>query len=1146
MSLECIAGSSGAGKSHRIYRELIEESIAHPERQFFVIVPEQFTMQTQKEIVRMHPRHGLLNVDILSFNRLAWRVFSEVGGNTLPILEETGKSLIVQRMATRCRRNLRVLGKTMSRQGAVSQLKSLISELLQYGISPEELGAWRAGEGDSLLSRKLEDVEILYRAFGAYLEDHYLTNEEIPEVLAGVIGESALLRGSHIVFDGFTGFTPLQYKVLRELLCHADRIQVLVTMDPAVDPMKKTGAHQLFAMSTEMIRRLYDLAGETGTELLSLRRVMPTEKSRFSKSPALHFLEQHLFRYHREIWSEETDEISLFEGADPAEEIRHVASEILRQIREEGRDFRDFAVLAGDLETYGEEAAALFEAEGIPCFLDHKRTVLGNMLIEGIRAALQMVARSYSYESVFRYLRSGLSSLSREETDELENYVLALGVRGRKRYAEVWEKLPRRGDPERLPYLNALREKLMRETEELHAGLHDRGGTVRTKTEALTAFLRGLNAEEKLLAMAERLREDDDVVGAKEYEQIYGAVTDLLEKVGAILGEEKSGIAAFAELLDAGFSELRIGTIPPGENQVMIGDIERTRLRKTEVIFFVGVNEGIVPKPVQSGGILSESDRERLRDARIVLAPTPREEIYRQRFYLYLAMTRASHALCLSYARTGKDGKTLLPSYLIAVVEKLFPGVQIRKQTEPPVRDLETATQRRARVHRIFQELSRQDADDQEKELLLWMSSDPQGHKLLERCLAAAESHRTEGSIGRRIAEELYGRELVNSATRLESFAGCAFRHFCEYGLRLKEREVFSLSPADVGSVLHMALEKFSLQLRDSEQSWRGMDDQTRGALADAALQEAVGSYRNELFYSSGRNSFFIQDMRELMHRTVWALQKQIEHGEFIPSDFEFSFHGDLPGTSLRLSENAGMRLTGRIDRVDLCDRGEKEYIKIIDYKTGKTTFDLNLLLHGLQLQLVLYLNAAVESERKRHPEKVVEPAGVFYYHVDDPILSDEEELGHSGDSEAVREQKILEKLRPDGRCRSEEEILLLLDRELADAQRSRVIPVERRKDGGFLKSAKVCDGGDFLAMSAYARWKTEELGERIMSGETAVSPYLYGDRNACTYCSFCGVCGFDPLLPGNEYRQLRKSSADEVLMRMKTQAAAGCAEGQE
>ena len=1141
MSLTFLTGSSGAGKSYTVFREIIEASMAHPEKQYLILVPEQFTMQTQKELVRMHPRHGLLNADVLSFNRLAWRVFEEVGGNTLPVLEEIGKSLIVQRVSSGRKKDLKYLGRTLSRQGSVLQMKSLISEFLQYGVQPEDLALWQEELGDSLLSRKLEDIRVIYEAFREYLEDHFLTTEEVPEVLCRVIGRSRLIRDSVIVLDGFTGFTPVQYKVLRELLLLAENVQILVTIDPSEDPLRPGDPHRLFYMSRDMIRHILELARETHTEVLPIRRIPAGEKSRFAENPPLAFLEQHLFRYGNTVCRSGPEcgrgGIFLTEAADPRRELQDILAQILRLVREKGYRYRDIALITGDLETYGEDAAEMFEAAGVPCFLDRKQAVLTNPLVECIRSALQMTAKNYTYDTVFRFLRSGMTGFSDREIDELENYVLALGIRGRAGYEEPWTRIPRYMRPERLERINALRQRFADETAGLHAGFHDRKTVLRDKMAVLYRFLLQYGLQEKMRLMQERLENEGDLVRAKEYAQIYAAVMDLLDKITEVLGSEKVGMTAFAEILDAGFEELRIGLLPPGEDQVMIGDMERTRLKTIRVLFFAGINEGVIPRLVSGGGILSEIDRETLENASVRLAPTAREEICRQRFYLYLAMTKPSDALYLSYSRTGKDGNTLLPSYLIGVVRRLFPALAIRREdgsdgTGPDgdreARLLET---REGRVRLLLSAVRgeyRQEIPPRIRELLVWLRQQPDGEECLDRLLSAAGIRQNESGIGAASAELLYGKDLVNSATRLERFAGCAFAHFCLYGLRLQERELYSFTPMDLGNVMHGALERFSVVLREEGKEWTDLSDEERDAFADRALGEVAGAYGNDILRSSARNGWLAGNIREMMHRTVWALQEQIRHGQFRPSDFEFAFTDDLTTARFRLSDTGNMKLTGRIDRMDLCEKDGTRYVKIIDYKTGSVSYDPGKIYYGLQLQLILYLNAAVESEQKKHPGTKIEPAGIFYYHIDDPLVDAE-------DGEQIP-AKILEKLKPDGRCRSEQKVLQLLDRDLAagGGAVSEVVPVKLNKDGTPSKGSGTTDEEGFRLMRDYAEEKAGELGRRILSGETAAHPVLYGNEDACTWCPFGSVCGFDDKIPGFTHSRCLKQEPDDLQKNMR------------
>ena len=1018
MSLQFVIGSSGAGKSHAVYEDMIRDALRHPGRQYLVLVPDQFTMQTQKSIAGMHPRKGLLNIDVLSFSRLAWRVFEETGGDDRPVLDDVGKSLVLQRVIARKKKELKVLGGTLSRQGAVAQMKSLVSELLQYRILPEDLDALDGlPAGHSYLQTKLRDVRTVYGGFLEYLKERYLTTEEVPELLCRVIGESSLVRGSTVILDGFTGFTPVQHEVVRELLQLCRKVTVTVTMDSREDPARDLGMHELFHMSREMIRKLTRMAEDTHTELLPVIRSDGRLCGRHAGKGALQYLEENIFRYDRSAFSGPTERISLLEAENPRREILAAAERICRMVREEGLHYRDFAILTGDLAVYGREAERVFTAEGIPFFLDQKKTVMTSPVVEFVRAAMDMVVQRWSYESVFRFLRTGLTDFTPDEVDILENYVLALGIRGRRMYEETWVRKPRtdRVD-DRLLLYNALRERFVSLTAGLQAGMHERGSSARRKAEVLYAFLAENRLQEKSAAAAAQFAAEGRISLSREYARIWQTVCDLLDRLVEVLGEEQMGLEAFQEVLDAGLAECSIGLVPPGEDQVMIGDIERTRLKDIRVLFFAGVNEGVVPAPVRTGGILSDADRECLKEARMDLAPTAREEICRQRFYLYLCMTRPSELLVVSWSRTDAEGRALLPSWLAGMLRKMYPAVPVLADDRNPdvTWRLETEEGQRDMLIRGLQNRQWETPDAAFRALCLWKGQTEAGAAELAALLEVAHAGAGTGGLGRAMAGRLYGQLLVNSVSRLEDFASCACRHFLDYGLRLQEREEYVFTPADFGTVMHAALERFARGLRREGLDWAALSEDQRESLADRALDEVAQDYNNTVLQSTSRHAFLLRRIRVMLQRTVWALQEQLRRGDFRPADVEFAFADDLEALRFRLPGGAGMQLRGRIDRVDELLADGKRYVKIIDYKTGRTTLDLDGLWNGTQLQLAVYMNAALEHERQRHPEEEAEPAGIFYYHIDDPFLTELKKGTDTADQEtllALVREEILKKL---------------------------------------------------------------------------------------------------------------------------------------
>ena len=500
MSLQFIFGNSGSGKSEYGFRYMIEKAMRHPERRFLVVVPEQFTMQTQKTIASMHPDGGILNIDVLSFQRLAYRIFEETGGELRPLLSETGKTLVIQRIAQEQEKNLKVLGQNLKRHGAVTKMKSLVSELMQYQVTGEDLELWRErAKTKPLLALKLQDIRCIYQAFEEYLRDSYVTPEGVLEILAVRLEQSEKIRTSEILFDGFVGFTPIQLKVLKELMTLCPKLLVTVTIDERENPVGSAGPQNLFFASRKMVRQLLDRAHEVHCEVLPEVWTKRGEHSRFQKGSALDFLEQNLYRYNRNQWSGDPEgELSVRVTVNPQEELRAVTAKIHELIRVDGYRYRDIAVLSGDLSSYAGYARQIFREAGIPCFIDEKHTVLMNPFVEFLRAALDLIVQDFSCESVFRYLRCGMGGLSRQETDELENYVIALGIRGFQRYRETWTRCYRGMKPEALLHINELRSRFLGEVEAFAEEMKQRRTSVLFKTKTLYTFIVENECQRKL------------------------------------------------------------------------------------------------------------------------------------------------------------------------------------------------------------------------------------------------------------------------------------------------------------------------------------------------------------------------------------------------------------------------------------------------------------------------------------------------------------------------------------------------------------------------------------------------------------------------------------------------------------------------
>ena len=1139
MSLQFIMGNSGSGKSHFLYQKVIEESKKHPDQNYMVIVPEQFTMQTQKDLVMLHPDKGIMNIDVLSFRRLAHRIFEEVGADHRIVLTETGKNLMLRKVAIEQQGKLQVLGQRMNKPGYISEVKSVLSELMQYEITDFELQEMiRFVENRPLLHAKLKDIQILYNAFLEYQREKFMKPEELLDVLCSVAGRSQLLRGSVLALDGFAGFTPAQLKVLEALLSICANIWITVTIDGRENIYGEIQEHELFAPSKKLIKSVSEAARRRSSidePVILGKDCLP----RFSGKRELCHLEQNLFRKKYSVYrykeesqknpaakSQEDAQLSFHTCINPAEEVHFAARTICRLVRDENLRYRDIAVITGNMSAYGHYVKKIFPMYEIPAFLDETRHILLNPCLEFVRGALQAVQDDLSYETVFRLLRTGMTGISMEAVDRLENYVLAAGIRGRSKWGKEWTYLPGRMTPEELQQCNEYRAQAAERMLPFAEKMSRKEQPLLYYAQTLFELLEDCGIQQQLKDRELMLLQEGAREEAREYAQIYSILIALLDEMVELLGDEVVSLREFAEILDAGFDDASVGIIPPGIDQVQVGDIERSRLAHIKVLFFLGLNDGWVPARGDGGGIVSDMEREVLGQTGIELAPSVRENSYIQRFYLYQNLTKPSQRLYLSWCASSGDGSAMRPSYLAALLQKMFPQIPVISEKLSGTDICQITSKKNGLLYltKGLHDLRSGEEDPAWMELYRSYLQDEEYSDRVRTLVQAAFLRGMKGRLSYQTSKELYGEVMVNSVTRLEQFAACAFAHFAMYGLHLSERELYGVKAADLGIIFHRALELFSRRLQAQKIAWNEISQEEQARLIDECVEEISAEYGDGILHGSAREEYTITRIKRILRRTVWTLHRQLLAGEFKPVGFEVSFAeaGNLESVNVRFGKNGRIRLQGRIDRVDTADTSDCVYVKIVDYKSGNTKFDPVSLYYGLQLQLVVYLNAALEMERRLHADKKVVPAGIFYYHLDDPVLDKAAE-----DSPEKIQEKLLKKLRPDGVLNGDMTVLRLLDREIgAD---SLVIPAGLKKDGSIKAASSIVSTEQFEQVSKFASYKMKRMAKEIADGVIAAEPFADRQHTACDYCIYSDVCGFDRKIPGMRQKRMMDFSKKEI-----------------
>ena len=1144
MSLSIIVGSSGSGKSTYAYKKIINEAIANKKGSFLCIVPEQYTMSTQRLLVEMHPNHCIMNIDVLSFNRLAYRVFDELGASDLDVLDDTGKSLVLRKLVEDHLDELFALKKNMTRISYIAQVKSLISELTQYNNTPEQLRAMIDCEKMSQSFKlKAKDLLVLYEAFLDYTRDRFLTTESILTRLDELMEDSKLVAGSTVVLDGFTGFTPIQYDLVEHLLKICDEVIVTMTADDLKSIAEKRGEEYLFAMTNEFYEKMVFLAKRAGVEINEPVFVDGT-LGRLASCPPLMHLEKNIFRDRPQNYTspDATDSIELYSLKNPRQELDMVAKEISKLVRG-GMRYKDIAIVCPNLESYRYIANDVFKEYDIPFFIDAKTEILFTPFVEAIKATFEILDNDFSKDAVFRFLRTGLSPLSRTEIDVFENYIISTGIRGKGKYLHPFAvRSNSYSTDDDMVRVNEIREKFIGPFSNLITAVGKKDTTASSIADAFKVFLEELDCKTKLEARKELQESLKNNVKAKEYEQIYDVVMDLLDKMKSILSDEAMDVKEFSDIFDAGMSAATIGLIPPEADSVIIGDIERTRLNDIKVLYCVGASDDAIPKKVENGGILSQLERELLLESGFTLAPTDRDKAFRQRFYLYLMLTKPSRKLVITTPRVGGDGKAVRISYLIDLIKGIFTEVKLNQIEEFSGSDkLLTKGNSYDYLIELLQKSAKQQSpltsdERSDLELLLaWAKReekiDPVG--LIDSVFYAYTGEKVSKEVMLAVNEAFNEDETVSgSISKFEAYSNCAYRYFLTYILKLKEREEFELSAIDMGDFYHDALDRYGKALLEDGIKWHEITDDQKDTYIDIAIKKTAEHMPKVKTLEDPTGRYIVDTMKDTLRFTVDILTEQIKRGSFEPLAFEEGFKTTLK--DYENGENIAV-LKGSIDRVDITEERADENslmgrgVRIIDYKLSDHKLKADACYYGLSLQLPIYMDVILEKLKDRYKNVKLNPSALLYYTTENPFIEDKEKRDMSLFEKRLLESKMDGLLSSDPLDLRENDGTVGMD----GNQKSLIVPYEIKTDGSPAKKDNNVSREYMDTLINYAAYKASEISKDIIDGKFEPSPARLGAKFACTYCKFKPICHFDENKDGFEIRELEAMKPDTAIPKM-------------
>lgn len=1110
-----ILGRNSSGKSLWLH-EHIKTHINH--KKILVLVPEQYTLQAERELIEGLKSKGIMAVEIMSFNRLCYRLLEETGPLKAVPINGLGKAMVLRSLLDDHQKDLLVFKDLAKKTGFVEKLSQLISELKRAGVESSHLKSRLTnGTYATLVERKLHDIALILEVYENFMAKGYFDEEDQLQMVIEKTKESSFLEGAHLYLDGFDSFSSQEYLLIENLLGVTSDVFVSLTMDPSGGEASKA----LFAPVEKTLKRLKAIAKTVACDVKTIKTCQN------HRSEDLINFEQAFFAQPYTVHEGPVKDIELHLCNDLYDEVDLLAGRILRQVKSEGLRFKDIGIVTGNIEGYASIVKRVFATYNIPYFIDEKVDVIHHPIIQYILSSLRAVNSGFKYEDVFKLVKTDLTPVKIKHSFELENYALSHGLRG-KRWLKVIEDAP--GLEEKKA---ALMMPLFALEEALKAAKD-----IKSLVTVLFEYMVEGGLADKIQVWIEGMKKKKALSHVQETTQVWNKVIEIFDQLVELEGTDEKNLKEFIMILEAGFTEIQLGLIPSSLDQVLVGTIERSRNNLVKHMYVLGLNDGVMPKKYSDEGLILEEEKLYLKSKGLDLETDAHQIMSRDYFSTYVALSKSSHHLHLSYALTDSEGKALRPSLYIDKLKRVFPDlkeVSHLLETRSPVE----AYTRQEHFNHLGRALRAyadgKTIDHQWFGVLNWYFKDDEWLGKSQALKDSLFYNNRVSTLGRTSAKALFDLPLKASVSRLENYAKCPYAHFIKYGLKPQARKKHELKLPDIGLLFHQTLEAFDGWVHDNNKSWMALEEGEVYDVVDHLVHDLVANYNHYIFQSSHRYEYLINKLIRVGKRAIWTLVVQIQQGEFQPyaHEIQFALKGgpaSVPPIMIGLANGEKVLLEGRIDRVDLYEKNGQTYVKIIDYKSGRQGFDLSNVYHGLQLQLMVYLNAIL-SNHDFFKTDLLHPAGVFYFKIDDPLI--ESESLKEGEAQAA----LLSRMKMDGILLKDVDIACAMDKNLREKKKSEIIPFDMKKDDTISSRSKVAEAQEFIGLIEHINGVIMEMGQGIHEGNIDMKPYKIKTKNGCQICDYKSICQFDTSF-GNTYRHLQTYKNEDVFEMIKGKEA--------
>lgn len=1118
MSFRIIYGKPGSGKSTYCFDEI--SKLIDKENKIYIITPEQFSFTAEQKLMNSIKTNAVMNAEVITLSRMAYRVLSEVGGSSRSSLSKCGKAMLVYSILSKFKKDLKFLGKSDEN---IDLSITSITEFKKHGISVEMLKDETNKTDDNYLRTKLADMTLIYEQFQEKIANNYIEENDLLDILANDLDKTDIVKDSVIYIDEFAGFTSQEYKVIQKLIEQAKQVNVTICIDnleTETNPDK-----DIFYSNKITLRKLLNLAEENN---FKIEKPVNLENQYRFKTKELKHLSENIYNIKSTKYAENVENLELFLAKNEYSEVEHVARKIKKLVREQNLRYKDISIITKSMEDYASLVRAIFNQYEIPVFIDEKRDLNQNIVIQYILAILEVLNKNFSNEAVFSYIKLGFCDIENDEIFKLENYCNKWGIKQNKWKRDFIYELDNENKKQEIRRLNELRKGIISPLANLQEEIR-KEKTAEKITKAIYNFIQDSNIEEKLSKKIKELEENDLLELASEYKMSYQIIIDIFDEIISIFKNDKMTTDEYSKILKIGLKNSGLGKIPGTQDQVIFGDVDRSRSHKVEAVFIVGLNDGIFPSVNKDEGFFNDADRETLKENGIELAKGTIERLYEDNFNIYKAFTTSEKKLYLSYTSSDSEGKAKRPSILLNKIKKIYPNLEEQS-------DVINKTYEIVNPAITYEELIENINKLKNKEKIneIWYSvynyykTQIEWNEQLKQDLEGLNYTNLPQNISKENINKLYGSVLNTSISRLERYRSCPFSYYLEYGLNLKEKEQLKIQSFNTGSFMHETIDQFFDEVKQDGLNLAELEEEQIKEIVSKIIDENLNSSKNFIFTATAKYKVLVRRLKKIVAKALKYIIQTIIYSDFNieGTEIEFGKKGNYKPIILELEDGKKIEITGKIDRIDTATGEDGKYLRIIDYKSSAKNIDLNEVYAGLQIQLLTYTDAICKEED-------IQPAGIFYFSLLEQMIKADKKM-----SEEEIEELIRKNFRMKGLIIADVKIIKMNDNTLKTGS-SKLVPAALTASGDINeKWTNGVNKEEFKILQDYIYKTIKDIGKEILSGKIDLKPYNKKGKTPCEYCKYKAICGFNTKQNNNKYNYIDQKQKDEILLKMKKESS--------